>query len=121
MRENRTIGFLSDFGVSSPFQGVVKGVILGINPGATVVDITHAVPPFDIGGGAFLLLTAMKYFPPGTVFLSVVDPGVGGERRALIAKSARYLFVGPDNGILIPASSRDGEVTPSSKSLRIVV
>jgi len=78
----------------------MKGVILGIQPRATLVDITHKVPPGDIRAGAFALMAACRYFPKGTVHVAVVDPGVGSERRAIAAETADHFFVGPDNGVL---------------------
>jgi len=93
------IALLSDFGYSDGFVGAVKGVILSINPSAVIVDITHDVEPFNIFEGAFLLKSHYKFFPEGTIFWCVVDPGVGSERRPLIIKTEKYIFVGPENGI----------------------
>jgi S-adenosylmethionine hydrolase len=78
----------------------MRGVALGICPDATLVDITHQIAPQDIVGGALELAAAVKYFPPGTVFLAVVDPGVGSKRRAIAAEAGPYTFVAPDNGLL---------------------
>jgi S-adenosylmethionine hydrolase len=78
----------------------MRGVALGICPDATLVDITHEIAPQDILGGAFELAAAYKYFPQGTIFLCVVDPGVGSSRRGLAAEAAGYRFVAPDNGLL---------------------
>jgi S-adenosylmethionine hydrolase len=78
----------------------MKGVILGIQPRAKVVDITHEVPPGDIRAGAFALSAAWRFFPKGTVHVVVVDPGVGSARRALAVQAAGHWFVGPDNGVL---------------------
>lgn len=78
----------------------MRGVALGICPDATLVDITHDIPPQDILGGALELAAAFKYFPPGAVFLCVVDPGVGSSRRGMAAEAAGYTFVAPDNGLL---------------------
>ena len=93
------IALLTDFGTSDYFVGAVKGVIHSINPNATIVDITHDIPPQDVQAGAFTLLAARDAFPPGTIFLAVVDPGVGSARRALIVQCGEQLFVGPDNGL----------------------
>ncbi|MBN1882907.1 MAG: SAM-dependent chlorinase/fluorinase [Deltaproteobacteria bacterium] len=102
------ITMLTDFGIKDPFVGVMKGVIHGIHPAARTIDLTHEVPPQDVRSGSFMLLCAYRYFPPGTVHLAVVDPGVGTERRALVIATNRHLFVGPDNGILTWAALDDG-------------
>ena len=94
------ICFLSDFGLDDSYVGVVKGAILSVDSTLQVVDLTHAVPPQDVRSGAFLLMTAVPYFPPGTVYLAVVDPGVGTDRRAIAVEAAGYRFIGPDNGLL---------------------
>lgn len=104
----KTIALLTDFGLSDNFAGVMKGVILKINSRARLVDITHEVLAHDIAGAAFLLKGSYKYFPKGTIFLVVVDPGVGSKRRPIIIRSRNYLFVGPDNGVLEPAACADG-------------
>ena len=93
------VALLTDFGTQDGFVGAMKGVILSINPGAVVVDISHEVQPFNILEGALLLKAHYRYFPPGTVFLAVVDPGVGSERRPIAVRCGDYFFVGPDNGI----------------------
>lgn len=105
------IVFMSDFGGDSVYPGIVKGVIGGINPDAVVVDLTHSVPPFDILLGALYLSLALKWFPAGTLFLSVVDPGVGGVRRPIIIVTKSYVFIGPDNGLMYDAASKDGIVS----------
>lgn len=94
------ITFTTDFGMADWFVGTMKGVVAGINPGAGVIDITHAVAPGDIWGGAFILKCSYNFFPEGTIHMAVVDPGVGSARRAIAIKTSRYLFVGPDNGVL---------------------
>jgi S-adenosylmethionine hydrolase len=93
------IALLTDFGTKDHFVGAMKGVILGINPNAAIVDITHEVAPHDIRSAAFLLLCCYRDFPPGTIFVVVVDPGVGSERRAIAVEAGGYFFVGPDNGV----------------------
>lgn len=98
----RVITLLTDFGTSDNFVGIMKGVILSINPGAVVVDITHQVPPQDVWTAAYLLATAHRYFPPGTIHVAVVDPGVGTGRRAIVLETERAFFVAPDNGLLTP-------------------
>jgi len=94
------IALLSDFGTADHYVGAMKGVVLGICPEATLVDITHELPAHDVVGGALELAAAYRYFPPDTVFLAVVDPGVGSTRRGIAAEAGGYRFVGPDNGLL---------------------
>lgn len=94
------IALLTDFGMKDHYAGTMKGVALGICPEATCVDITHDIPPHDIPAGALELAASYKYFPPGTVFLVVVDPGVGSARRPIAAEAGPYRFVAPDNGVL---------------------
>jgi S-adenosyl-L-methionine hydrolase (adenosine-forming) len=94
------IALLSDFGARDHYAGTMKGVILGICPDATLVDITHDVTPHDVLEGALQLAASYKYFPAGTVFLAVVDPGVGSARRGIAAEAGDYRFVAPDNGVL---------------------
>jgi S-adenosylmethionine hydrolase len=94
------ITLLTDFGLQDPFVGSMKGVMLGVNPDLTLVDISHLVPPQDIFTGAFILGQSCFCFPPNSVHLAVVDPGVGTPRRALAASAGGHYFVAPDNGIL---------------------
>ena len=94
------IALLSDFGGRDHYAGAMKGVILGICPDTTLVDISHDVPPHDVMTAAFELSAAYRYFPVGCVFLTVVDPGVGSARRGLAADIGDYRFVAPDNGVL---------------------
>ncbi len=93
------IALLTDFGLTDPYVGVMKGVVAGLAPGVPILDVTHGVPPQDVRVGALLLDAAWPYFPAGTVFVGVVDPGVGGARRPIVARAAGRLFVGPDNGL----------------------
>jgi S-adenosyl-L-methionine hydrolase (adenosine-forming) len=94
------ITLTTDFGLNDHFIGTMKGVILNIAPEAEIVDICHAVQAFDILDGALALAQAYSYFPPHTVHLVVVDPGVGSARRPILASSEKYSFVAPDNGVL---------------------
>lgn len=89
----------TDFGTADGYAGAMKGVILTGAPGATIVDLTHEVPPQDVAAAAFALAQAAPLFPPGTVHVVVVDPGVGGPRREVIVAHGGQLFVGPDNGV----------------------
>jgi len=90
----------TDFGLSDAYVAAMKGVILGINPGVRLVDICHTVKPGNIAQAAFILSTAYRSFPEGTVHLVVVDPGVGSKRRSVILKTSSACFVAPDNGVL---------------------
>lgn len=94
------IALVSDFGTSDHYAGTMKGVILGICPDAELVDISHDIPPHDVVTAAIELAASYKFFPPGTIFLTVIDPGVGSARRGLAAETAEYKFVAPDNGVL---------------------
>ncbi len=94
------IALLSDFGTHDHYAGTMKGVMLGICPEATLVDISHDLIPHDVLGGALELAASYRYFPAGTIFLTVVDPGVGSSRRGIAAEAGDYRFVAPDNGVL---------------------
>ncbi|HEY7515026.1 MAG TPA: SAM-dependent chlorinase/fluorinase, partial [Vicinamibacteria bacterium] len=94
------VALLSDFGIRDHYAGAMKGAVLSACPEAEVVDLTHEIEPHDVFGAAFALSAAFQAFPPGTVFLAVVDPGVGTERRGLAAGARGHLFVAPDNGLL---------------------
>ena len=94
------IALLTDFGLKDGFVGSMKGVILSINPEAKIVDISHEIESFSIIEGSIVLNATYRYFPKGTIFVSVVDPGVGTERKFIIVKTKDYFFVCPDNGLL---------------------
>ncbi len=94
------ITLLTDFGTADHYVAAMKGVILGICPDAQLIDITHKVPPYNILDAAFTLSQAWPYFPPGSIHLIVVDPGVGSSRRPLMAEAGGHIFVAPDNGVL---------------------
>ncbi len=98
--ERRLVTLLTDFGLRDHFVAAMKGVMLGVNPELTFIDITHSIPPHDIQSGAFALCQAYSCFPPGTIHLAVVDPGVGTARKALVAAVGGHFFVAPDNGLL---------------------
>jgi S-adenosylmethionine hydrolase len=95
----KIITLLTDFGMKDAYAGIMKGVILSINPNAAIVDITHTVEAQDIREGAFLVHENYRWFPAGTVHIAVVDPTVGSARRPIIILSHNHIFVGPDNGI----------------------
>lgn len=101
------ITLTTDFGYRDPFVGIMKGVILKINPDAVVVDLSHDVSPHDVRGGAFTLFSGYRYFPKNTIHVAVVDPGVGTSRRPIAVKTKSHIFVGPDNGLLSWAMADD--------------
>jgi S-adenosylmethionine hydrolase len=94
------VAFLSDFGTRDHYAGTLKAVVLGVCPDATLVDIGHEIPAHDVLAGALELAACYRYFPAGTIFLAVVDPGVGSSRRGIAAECGDYRFVAPDNGVL---------------------
>ncbi len=94
------VALLTDFGVRDHYAGTMKGVVLSICPETTLVDISHDVPPHDVLSASLELAASFRFFPPGTVFLVVVDPGVGSSRRPIAAEAGDYRFVAPDNGVL---------------------
>ena len=95
----RVITLTTDFGTADGYVGVMKGVMLSIAPGVRLVDLSHEVPPQDVRRAAFVLYTAVPFFPPDTVHLAVVDPGVGTDRRAIAVQVPQGFLVGPDNGL----------------------
>jgi len=105
------ITLMTDFGTRDPWVGIMKGVILGICPGAQLVDLSHEIAPQDVLEGALCLEAAVGFFPAGAVHLAVVDPGVGSARRALGIRAGGQLFVGPDNGLLSLAVGQAGGPT----------
>ncbi len=90
----------TDFGLRDHYVGAMKGVIAGIAPGIRVIDVSHGIPAHDVAEGAFAIAQAWRYFPPGSVHVVVVDPGVGSSRRAIAAAAGGHMFVAPDNGAL---------------------
>ena len=105
----------TDFGLNDGFVGAMKGVILSICPDAVLVDIAHEIRPQDLLQAAYVLSTAVAYYPPGTVHLVVVDPGVGSERRPIAVQTARAAYVAPDNGVLSLALAQD----PARKAVHL--
>ena len=97
---NAIITLTTDYGTNDHLVGTLKGVILKINPEVTIVDITHNVAPFDLLDGALAIGSAYAYFPPRTIHVVVVDPGVGTDRRPLLVSADNQYFVAPDNGVL---------------------
>ncbi|MEM0006122.1 MAG: SAM-dependent chlorinase/fluorinase [Ignisphaera sp.] len=102
------VAILTDFGCNDYYVAAMKGVILDVCRDVEIVDITHSIENFNLYQAAFTLYASHRYFPEGTVFLAVVDPGVGSSRMAILIVSKRYYFIGPDNGILTPAAKYDG-------------
>src|SRR5271167_4689138 len=100
MPESRIVTLTTDFGLSDPFVGIMHGVVLNIHPETTVVDISHAVHSYDLLDGALTIAQAYRFFPPRTVHVVVVDPGVGSRRRPIIVETDDHVFVAPDNGVL---------------------
>ncbi|MBI4822742.1 MAG: SAM-dependent chlorinase/fluorinase [Nitrospirae bacterium] len=93
------ITLTTDFGYKDPFVGVMKGVILSINPSARIIDITHGITPHDVKEAAFTIAESFRYFPPKTIHVVVVDPEVGSPRRPILISADEYYFIGPDNGV----------------------
>jgi hypothetical protein len=105
------ITLTTDFGLSDHYVGTIKGVILNRCPQATIIDITHELPPFSILAGAYAISQAASFFPARTIHVIVVDPGVGTERKAILAEAGNQLFVAPDNGVLTLILDRDKQAT----------
>jgi S-adenosyl-L-methionine hydrolase (adenosine-forming) len=108
----RPVCFLSDFGLADDFVGTCKGVMHRISPGISIVDLTHEVPDFGVEVGAEILRHASRYMPDDAVYLAVVDPGVGTERRGIALRAeSGALLVGPDNGLLVAAAEALGDIS----------
>ncbi len=103
---DRTIALLTDFGLADPYVGQMKGVLVGLAPDSRIIDVSHGVEPFCISQGAFFLAAAMEHFPPDTVFVTVIDPGVGSARRIIAAEFGQRIVLAPDNGVLELAETR---------------
>jgi len=93
------ITFCSDFGTADPYAAIVKGVVLSINPKARIIDLSHELTPHDVRRAAFFVASVCSAFPPGTIHLCVVDPGVGSARKPILLVTEKGLFIGPDNGL----------------------
>lgn len=106
--ETQVITLTTDFGLADPYVAEMKAVILGINPDAEIVDITHQVEKFNVRNGAFILAAAAPYFPRGTIHVAVVDPGVGTKRKPILIETEKDFFIGPDNGVLALAARSQG-------------
>ncbi len=99
MSEKRLITLTTDFGLKDPFAGLMKGVILGINPDTHVIDLTHNIERHNIFEASQTILMSYKYFPRASIHVVVVDPGVGGNRRPILVVTEDHYFIGPDNGV----------------------
>lgn len=111
------IVLLTDFGLADAYVGTMKGVISRVNPNAPLVDLCHQVPPQGIAEGAYLLASSYRYFAPTAIFVAVVDPGVGSERRAIALRTSHGRFVGPDNGIFGLVAQDFGVPAPTHSCL----
>jgi S-adenosylmethionine hydrolase len=107
---NPIITLTTDYGTNDHLVGVLKGVILKINPDVTIVDITHAVTPYDLLDGALQIASAYSYFPPRTIHVVIVDPGVGTERRPILVSGQNQYFIAPDNGVLSGVYEKESNV-----------
>lgn len=107
MLERPFITLTTDYGLKDSFNGIMKGVILGINPNAKIIDITHNIERHNIYEASQIIGMSYKYFPPATIHIAVVDPGVGGERRPILVITENHYFIGPDNGIFTPIYEKE--------------
>jgi len=111
MKACGVITLLTDFGLSDPYAGIMKGVISSINQEARIIDITHQIKQGAVTHAAWLIQEFYPFFPKGTIHIAVVDPGVGSKRRAILIRTGDYFFVGPDNGIFWPIIKHHEEIT----------
>jgi S-adenosylmethionine hydrolase len=105
---SKIITLTTDFGLKDPYAAEIKAAILSICPNAVIIDITHEIAKFNIRMGAYVLASAVPYFPKGAVHVAVVDPGVGTRRRPIVIQTSQGFFVGPDNGLLVFAAEKQG-------------
>jgi S-adenosylmethionine hydrolase len=111
MSDTRIVTFTTDFGLNDAFVGIMHGVVFNIHPEATVVDVCHAVASYDVFDGAWTIAQAYRFFPPRTVHVVVIDPGVGGKRRPIVVETDDYVFLAPDNGVLSLVEAREPKFT----------
>jgi S-adenosyl-L-methionine hydrolase (adenosine-forming) len=111
----------TDFGLADPYVGVMKGVILGINPWAAIIDLTHSIQPQNIMQAAFVMGASWRYFPPGAIHVAVVDPGVGTRRKAVLLITPRASFLAPDNGVLSDVLAQHLDNPPAGASATVSV
>lgn len=112
------ITFTTDFGLKDAYVGVLKGVVLSIEPGARLIDLSHEVEPHNVAEGAFLLRSAYRFFPSNAIHVAVVDPGVGTDRRAIAIQTTHGVFVGPDNGVFTYVLADQGAVAGHNAALQ---
>lgn len=105
------VALYTDFGLRDVYAGVLRGVVTAVSPEASVLDVTHGIPPGDLYAGAFALLSAVPHLPRGTIHVTVVDPGVGGERDVVAVRAGGHTFVAPDNGVVAPVVEALGGAT----------
>jgi len=103
-----TVTFLTDFGLSSGYVAQMKGIVSSLSSDVNLIDISHTIPSQNVKAGAFVLATTVPYMPKGSVHIGVVDPGVGTNRRGILVVTNKHLFIGPDNGLFLPAARRFG-------------
>src|SRR5512139_642490 len=106
----KIVTLTTDFGLRDPYVAEMKAVVLGICPTATIVDVTHEIEKFNVRAGAYILASVAPYFPKGTIHVAVVDPEVGTRRQPLLVQTKHAFFIGPDNGLLLLASEKEGIV-----------
>ena len=111
MAEPRIVTFTTDFGLQDAFVGIMHGVVLNIEPQTRIADVCHSVASYDVLDGAWTIAQAYRFFPPRTAHVIVVDPGVGSERRPILAETENYVFVAPDNGVLSMVEAREPKFT----------
>jgi len=107
MTRSSIITLLTDFGTNDPYTGIMKGVILSINPDTRIVDLCHHVPAQDIPTAGLFLKSAYAFFPDGTIHVAVVDPGVGSNRQPMLIETEKGFFIGPNNGLFSPILSKE--------------
>jgi S-adenosylmethionine hydrolase len=111
MAEPRVVTLTTDFGLLDPFVGIMHGVVLNIHAETQIVDVCHAIPSFDVLDAAWTIAQSYRFFPPRSVHVIVVDPGVGSARRPILAETDDYIFVAPDNGVLSLVEAREPKFT----------
>ena len=105
------VTLITDFGAKGEYSGAMKGAILGVNPCCQIIDITHEIEPQNIRQASWVLEASYSYYPPGTIHVVVVDPGVGTARRAIVLRKEGYIFVGPDNGVFTRVLGKGGRIS----------
>lgn len=117
---NKIIALITDFGTLDAYAGVLKAILLQFNPALSIIDITHEINPFSIESASFILYSCWDYFPKGTIFLSVVDPGVGSKRNILLAEQNGKILIAPDNGSITLLYNKKKNFKVWTPSLRVL-